>query len=401
MLRLQRTAGNQAVAAAVQRSQATPPVRHPQEVEVQRTAIVPASFFVGGARPRAQVDAGIVGNELRGFGTTVNGVTWHTRLTFGPLFPPGVMAGQTMHAEGSSVVGVVGPDHPYGSMPASADAAANNLTARELRSPPPRGHVAAHIINDQLGGPGISQNLFAFPATANTLMESQVETHMKTAVEAGHFIYYQAAVNHPATGPATSITMSWNKLDDAGQDIGGGQQNAVIGADDGQAGTDRLALGAGAPAERSVLKHPTTPTAIKAAPWGPFQMPDPKQAIPLTPFLNLERFPAVGSVKAFEGYLRNFYNSKVPLEMVLHKVGGVVSATTALGRWIQSGKSRVTVSDRRDINTRVVKHLIAGTTQQRIDAFIVVLGSGDREKVFQMAASLLAALARTEADTFS
>lgn len=188
---------------------------------IQRAAIVPATFF-GVTRADNDVDADINANELTGFGATVNGVTWHTKLVFDPLQTPAAQNGHAMNPEGSGVTGVIGPDHPYGSQPSSLTAAANNLTASTIRADG-RVHVAAHIVNDQLGGPGITQNLFALPGNANTLMETQVENRMKAAVAAGNFIYYRAIVHLPAQGPADYITMSWNKLADDGSDIGGGR----------------------------------------------------------------------------------------------------------------------------------------------------------------------------------
>ena len=170
---------------------------------IQRAAINPAAFF-GATRADNDVDADINANELTGFGAAVNGVTWHTKLVFDPLQTPAAQNGHAMNPEGSGVTGVIGPDHPYGREPSSLTAAANNLTASTIRADG-RVHVAAHIINDQLGGPGITQNLFAFPGNANTLMETQVETRMKAAVAAGNFIYYRAVVH---SRPKARLTIS-------------------------------------------------------------------------------------------------------------------------------------------------------------------------------------------------
>ncbi len=363
---------------------------------VQRASINPAAFF-GATRADNDVDADITANEMSGFGTTVNGVTWHTRLTFDPLVVPGVMGGHAMNPEGSGVTGVIGPDHPYGSQPSSLTAAANNATASTIRADG-RVHVAAHILNDQLGGPGITQNLFAFPGNANTLMETQVESKMKAAVAAGNFIYYRGVVHHPAHGPADYITMSWNKLDDAGNDIGGGQANAVIRANNTSGSTAAVVLGVGTEAKSLTLINPSNPTAIKATPWGPFQMPDPKQIVALGPFLDYREFPAVGNKKAFEDFLTANKTNTLGLQSMFGALSNDTAMTRTIARWIgDKSKSQITIKKGRGITQTLLDDLKTGTTAQKESAFIEIMDTGDAVKVIPFAAGVFAKVARANA----
>jgi uncharacterized protein DUF4157 len=362
---------------------------------VQRASINPGTFF-GATRADNDVDADINANEMSGFGATVNGVTWHTKLTFDPLVTPGVMGGHAMNPEGSGVTGVIGPDHPYGSQPSSLTAAANNATASTIRADG-RGHVAAHILNDQLGGPGITQNLFAFPGNANTLMETQVESKMKTAVAAGNFIHYRGVVHHPAQGPADYITMSWNKLDDAGNDIGGGQANAVIRADNTSGGTAAVALGGGTVARKLSLLNPSSPTVIKGTPWGPFQMPDPKQIIALGVFLDYSAFPAVGNKKAFEDFLTANKTNKLGLQLMFLALNNT-AMTRTIGRWIgDKSKSQITIKKGRGITQALLDDLKTGTSAAKESAFIEIMDTGDAAKVIPFAAGEFAKAARANA----
>ena len=83
---------------------------------IQRASIHPGEFF-DGAQAGDEIQAGIQGNVLRGFGLDVNGRTWHTKLVFDPEHTPGAVGEEQMYPEGSGVRGVIGPDHPLGSEP--------------------------------------------------------------------------------------------------------------------------------------------------------------------------------------------------------------------------------------------------------------------------------------------
>ena len=362
---------------------------------IQRAAITPGTFF-GATRADNDVDADINANELTGFGASVNGVTWHTKLVFDPLQTPAAQNGHAMNPEGSGVTGVIGPDHPYGSQPSSLTAAANNLTASTIRADG-RVHVAAHIVNDQLGGPGITQNLFAFPGNANTLMETQVENRMKAAVAAGNFIYYRAVVHLPAQGPADYITMSWNKLADDGSDIGGGQAAAVIRANNTSGSTASVALAAGTVANRLSLVNPSNPTVIKATPWGPFQMPDPKQIVALGLFLDYSEFPAVGSKQAFEDFLTNNKANTLGLQLMFASLNDT-AMTTTIGRWIgDKSKSQITIKKNRGITQGLLDDLKTGTSAKKEAAFIEIMDTGDAVKIIPFAAGIFAKVARANA----
>lgn len=361
---------------------------------IQRTSINPSTYF-GATRGDDDVDSGITANNLVGFGTKVNGTTWHTKLDFDALVTPGVQNGQQMHSEGSGVEGVIGPDHPYGSQPHSVTAAQNNVIAGRIRGMNPHGHVAAHIVNDQLGGPGITQNLFALPGNANTLMETQVEGNMKTAVQKGNYIYYKAKVHHPATGPADYITMSWNKLDHDGNDIGGGQNNAVVRANNTATNTGAVAQTPGTEGKNSNLKNPANVTAIKSFPWGPFQMPDPKNHVALSPFLDMSEFPVVGSKRAFEEFLNSYKSSKLMLQMLLTSLASN-SLYSDIARWIKSSRT-IQIKKRRGVTEQIIKDLKTGSTSERENAFIELMDTGDANKVIPMAAGAFAKEARANA----
>lgn len=363
---------------------------------VQRTSINPNAFF-GATRDINAVDADINANELTGFGTTVNAVTWHTKLVFDAVTTPGAVGVNAMNAEGSGVTGVIGPDHPYGSQPWSATALQNNQIAQIIRGGTP--HVAAHIVNDQLGGPGVTQNLFAFPATANTLMETQVEGKMKDAVVAGNYIYYRAVVHHPAQGPADYITMSWNKLDENGNDIGGGQANVRINANNTAANTLSLADAGGTEAKNVNLINPTNATVICRTPWGPFQMPDPKNIVALREFLDISEFPAVGNKRAFIEFLKINKGVSNRLQMMLVMLGNNTKPSLkAIGSWIQDTRvSRIAIKERRGVTKKMLDGLLNGTTQEKENAFIEIMGTGDAEKVIPAAAAEFASVARENA----
>ena len=396
LLGLQRSIGNQAVVELLRQRPAVSP-GGPEMV--RRAAVNPGAFF-GARRDADQVNAAIAdaggGNgEMRGFGTTVNGTTWHTKVDFGPVATPGDGPAGQMHAEGTSARGVIGPDHPYGSMPSSPSAIQNNLTAAEWRGGTP--HVAAHIVNDQLGGPGVAQNLFAFPGTANTRMEQAVEKHMKRAVAAGHYIWYEGTVTHPDIGPATSVTMSWNLLDDAGNDKGGGQTNVVIEADSTVTNPGIAATGAGNDAANRSLTHPTNPTVIKSRPWGPFQMPDPKN-LEVDVYLDTTEWPAVGSKKAFEEFFASFHKSALMLEMFVTCLNDP-TVLQQLSRWAEDKtRSGITVRDRgRGITRSMVEGLRNGTTGERTNAFIEFMASSESVKAWSMLARLAHKSARKNA----
>lgn len=365
-----------------------------QSMIIQRASITPASYF-GTTRVDTDVPSSITSNELKGFGTKVKTVTWHTKLVFDALHTPGVKNGLAMKPEGSGVTGIIGPDHPFGSQPNSLTAAQNNTTAGNIRGMNPHGHVAAHIVNDQLGGPGITQNLFAFPGNANTLMETQVESKMKTAVNAGNYIYYRAKVHHPSQGPADYITMSWNKLDENGNDIGGGQANVDIRANNKYANTAAVPQGGGTEAKNQNLLHPSTTDVIKSTPWGPFQMPDPKNIVAIGPFLDISKFPAVGTKRAFEEFLRRYKGSSLNLQRMFSTLNNT-AMTTNIGRWIQS-RSTIQIKKRRGVTKSILQDLIIGTATKKENAFIDIMATGDADKVIPLAASEFAKIARSGA----
>ncbi|MDQ0917055.1 hypothetical protein [Paenibacillus sp. V4I5] len=390
VIQLQRTIGNRAVGQLLRANAERP---SSPTATIQRAAITPATFF-GASQPDNNIDAAIAGNDSLGFGVPVNGVTWHTKLTFDPLVTPGTENGVAMNPEGSGVRGVIGPDHPFGSQPSSASATENNHRAATLRHSEP--HVAAHIVNDQLGGPGEDQNLFAFPGTANTQMEQKVEKNMKAAVEAGNFIYYEASVQHPAQGPANSITMSWNKLDNTGADMGGGQTNAVINADRSNPPNGNTVHLGGGTAARSTLIHPKNVSAITSDPWGPFQMPDPKISRQLTQYLNVDSFPAVGNDKAFEAFLNSYKDSAINIDRLFMAIP-IHAFTNNLKRWIVS-KSNITIKRSRGVTNDLLTKL-QGTAQERRDAFMAILATTDANKVIAHSSKELAKSARANART--
>jgi hypothetical protein len=361
---LQRTVGNRASASIVGGA----------ERRLSRQPLIdPNEEFSGPARPAnkppAAIEAGELdesgkpkdGGRLTGFGMPNPTGRWHTTLTFGTLERPTTLDHEDpkfhLEPEGSGVEGVIGPEHPFGSEPSiPARGNARKLTARFLSG---KVFVAAHIVNDILGGPGEPTNLFAFPSSGNTAMELGVESKMKAAVREGHFIFYKATVNRRRDLLAESITMSWHPLDEKGGTMPGGQEGvkipgglpaegasspaaaaappaaapaAAAAAAAEEARSAASAPEADAPPDASVaaapkrgdaLVNPTDIGTITATPWAWFQMPD-------TPgggggvskvHLDFTGFPAVATAESWRTYLEAGRYTDTGLQECVKKIG--------------------------------------------------------------------------------
>lgn len=158
-----------------------------------------------------------------------------------------------------------------------------------------------------------------------------------------------------------------------------------------------MALAAGTVANRLSLVNPSNPTVIKATPWGPFQMPDPKQIVALGLFLDYTAFPAVGSKKAFEDFLTNNKTNTLGLQLMFASLNDT-AMTTTIGRWIgDKSKSQITIKKSRGITQDLLDDLKTGTSAKKEAAFIEIMDTGDAVKVIPFAAGIFAKVARANA----
>jgi hypothetical protein len=219
---------------------------------------------------------------------------------------------------------------------------------------------------------------------------------MKTAIQAGNYIYYEATVHHPVNAPADYITMSWNKLDQDGADIGGGQANVRINANNIANNVVGIVQTGGTEAKNDRLINPTNATIIKGRPWGPFQMPDPKQIIPLGVFLDYTAFPAVGNARAFEEFLKNNKANLIQIELMFLDFSEALDVLKELHIWIKRG-SGITIRDRgRGITTPMLNDLKA-SAMKAPSAFQSMLDTGEGSKIINWVAKDFAKKARKTA----
>lgn len=99
--------------------------------------------------------------------------------------------------EGKKMEAVLGPDHKLGSPPAPGGIWARRR--RDLsRLARPKGYIAGHLLNNNLGGPGnIAENLTAIPEHVNAKHSAHVETPIIKAVnEQGAWLKYIVEVGY-------------------------------------------------------------------------------------------------------------------------------------------------------------------------------------------------------------
>lgn len=103
---------------------------------------------------------------------------------------------------GGSVVGTkmvaksIGPNHPQGGPPKSS--AQKVLMGKLTTTPKNNGedkYIKGHLLNDNIGGPGVAKNLFPITAIANKKHHDEVESQVKKWVNnKGYWVHYEVAV---------------------------------------------------------------------------------------------------------------------------------------------------------------------------------------------------------------
>lgn len=104
---------------------------------------------------------------------------------------------------GVEMEATIGPDHPRGSAP-NQDVARNYINWTKTKWPNVT-FIRGHLLNDNLGGPGKSANLYPITASANHLHESHIESDVKTHVNTNKGVAkYSVKVTHqdPDNGSA-------------------------------------------------------------------------------------------------------------------------------------------------------------------------------------------------------
>ncbi len=129
--------------------------------------------------------------------------------------PPGDRTMDVTYTTGSlggDVVGTkmeanpIGPNHPQGGPPNSS--AQKTLMSKLETNPENSGenkYIKGHLLNDNIGGPGIAENLFPITAIANKKHHDEVEATVKDWVNnKGFWVYYKVE----ATIDSSSLTGS-------------------------------------------------------------------------------------------------------------------------------------------------------------------------------------------------
>lgn len=115
---------------------------------------------------------------------------------------------------GGDVVGMkmeanpIGPNHPQGGPPSSS--AQKTLMSKLETNPENSGenkYIKGHLLNDNIGGPGIAENLFPITAIANKKHHDEVEATVKDWVNnKGYWVYYnvEASIDSSSLGGSKS-----------------------------------------------------------------------------------------------------------------------------------------------------------------------------------------------------
>ncbi|MAX78741.1 MAG: hypothetical protein CL843_01015 [Crocinitomicaceae bacterium] len=110
----------------------------------------------------------------------------------------------TTESLGGSTVGTkmvanpIGPNHPQGGPPSSS--AQKTLMGKLTTDPKQSGedkYIKGHLLNDNIGGPGIDKNLFPITAIANKKHHDDIERTVKDWVNnKGYWVYYEVRVSN-------------------------------------------------------------------------------------------------------------------------------------------------------------------------------------------------------------
>lgn len=159
---------------------------------------------------------GMLANKLKRLGvgaelTGPPGRNWRTKIKWSPV--------DADTEDGTGVEAkVLGPDHPMGDTPDSANTAVCPRKHKLEETTGDKTYIKGHLLNEHLGGPGNdSRNLTAIPySTNNPAMSGKIEEPLKKLVNEQHaWVYYKLTVAHDGAGGtrhATQIAAEWHQL---------------------------------------------------------------------------------------------------------------------------------------------------------------------------------------------
>jgi hypothetical protein len=124
------------------------------------------------------------------------------------------------------------PDHEPGSL-STQDSAQNAMmqklaNAGTTSKPNDQKYIKGHLLNDHVGGPGQSFNLFPITADANAKHLAYVEKYVKAQLGSRYVVYYKIEVDHGAPKAGSSgysvdsnFNFTWSLLNIHGAPLGG------------------------------------------------------------------------------------------------------------------------------------------------------------------------------------
>ncbi|PSN76555.1 hypothetical protein C8B47_26695 [filamentous cyanobacterium CCP4] len=156
-------------------------------------------------------------------------------VKFTPGSINGLTVGRVMEAK------MLGPNHPQGGPPQNGvlDGIMRYLPNQET-NPSQDGHyVKGHLLNDHIGGPGESENLYPITEAANNKHEREVEKKIKKWLNVkGYWIYYKVEVRESSaklpqtpdhSGEVTAdLDCEAGRLDASGEPVSSGAINVTI-----------------------------------------------------------------------------------------------------------------------------------------------------------------------------
>jgi hypothetical protein len=132
------------------------------------------------------------------------------------------------------------PDHEPGSV--STQDSAQDALMKELANsgntsiPNDQKYIKGHLLNDHVGGPGASFNLFPITADANAKHLAYVEKYVKAQLTAKNVVFYEVLVSHGTPAALSSSTsysidatfnFAWHLLDVKGAQLGTTHTNQI------------------------------------------------------------------------------------------------------------------------------------------------------------------------------
>lgn len=235
----------------------------------RRFGLVRAEFInLGqpGAALALQVNPTALVTSLGGLEWTLNNPTAsRSGLTQDVHFTTGTLGGDTVAVEMEARA--LGPTHPQGGPPSNG--ALSGIMANLSTDPKQDGahkFIKGHLLNDNLGGLGIAQNLYPITALANKNHEAYVESWVKQKVNLqGHWVYYRVQVK----SVSTELSKGWQHnyvnatldceaqlLDASGKKTGSGIHYNIVSAYKGSNSPTKASVSAETGAAGKALLEP-------------------------------------------------------------------------------------------------------------------------------------------------